>query len=147
MVKWLDDISPSVLDVGCGLHKTLSWLVGVDPRPQVTDMVGDAEELPVRARSTQAIVMRHSLEHVLDQTKAVKEWLRVLVPGGRVIIVLPDHGRIDTMDPRLSSGEHLHAYSRESFVSFISLFPELAIRTGGTVIEDWSFGFVLEKNL
>ena len=32
----------------------------------------------------------HSLEHVANPIKAVKDWVRVLKPGGQLILVLPD---------------------------------------------------------
>ena len=134
-------------DVGCGWNKTLPTMIGVDPLPS-TNLVGSAECLPITVdESVDLIVMRHSLEHVLNQVKAVKEWIRVLKVGGIVIVVLPDHGYIDTMDHRVGNGEHLHAYSGESFADFMVLFNrdlEFAV-SPVTVIPDWSFGAVLKK--
>ena len=133
-----------VVDVGCGSHKTLTTAVGVDVR-EVTDFKAPGDRLLfLQGNSVDAIISRHSLEHILDQVAAFREWIRVLEPGGKLIVVLPDHGFVDTMDPFLSSGEHVHAYSRESFTSFVQLFP-LKLETVETVIPEWSFGAVLTK--
>jgi SAM-dependent methyltransferase len=42
----------------------------------------------------------HSLEHIANPVKALKEWMRVVRPGGSIILVLPDGRR--TFDHRRS---------------------------------------------
>ena len=50
------------------------------------------------------------------------------------------------MSSVLSCGEHLHAYTRDSFFNLVSLFDNICINRFDTVIEGWSFGFVISKN-
>lgn len=131
-----------VYDLGCGSHKSIPSAIGMDIRA-VTDVQGSIDTLPFESKSADAIISRHSLEHVLDPAKAIKEWIRVLKPGGRMVIVLPDHGSINTIDPYYGNGEHLHAYTMESLSNFISLFPDIYIIKSEIVLSQWSFGAVI----
>lgn len=133
-----------IYDLGCGTNKTVPEAIGVDVRV-VTDVVASIDNLPFGDNTGNVIISRHSLEHVLDPVKTIREWLRVLKQDGRIIIVLPDHGSINTLDPYYSAGQHLHAYSMESFRNFISVFPELYIQYIGVVLDEWSFGVVLKR--
>jgi len=135
-----------IYDLGCGTFKTLPEATGIDIRPDVTDYCCDIHEIEFLGEGVADILIsKHSLEHLLDPAKALKEWLRILKPGGKMIIVLPDHEFINTIDPYYSAGQHLHAYTRESFKNFLSLFPELSVSKTETVLKDWSFGCVAYK--
>jgi SAM-dependent methyltransferase len=46
------------------------------------------------------VLSSHSLEHTANPVKALKEWIRVVKPGGPVIVVLPDYRH--TFDHRRS---------------------------------------------
>jgi SAM-dependent methyltransferase len=133
---------PIILDLGCGRHKTVPEAIGIDVEP-VTDRQGSLDDLRFKPRMVAVIISRHSLEHVLDPIKALREWRRVLQEDGKVIIVLPDHGVLDTMQPVLSAGFHLHAYSMESFRNLIEATRLFTIKKLEVVLEDWSFGSVL----
>ncbi len=39
------------------------------------------------------LLSSHNLEHVSNPVKALKEWIRVVKPGGAIIILLPDYRR------------------------------------------------------
>jgi SAM-dependent methyltransferase len=131
-----------VIDVGCGRNKTIVFACGVDTLP-VTDICASLDELPFPEDAADVIISRHSLEHVLDPIKALQEWRRVLGNRGRVIIVLPDHGVLDTMQFVLSGGVHLHAYSMDSFSRLVNSTGIFTIEKLEVVLEDWSFGAVL----
>ena len=133
-----------VYDMGCGAHKTVSYAIGVDIRP-VSDITASVDDVPVADEVADIIISRHSLEHMLDPIKTLQEWRRILRRRGRILIILPDHGSIDTMLPEYGNGEHLHAYTMESFATLISLFDGLEFMEIGAVLEDWSFGAVLKK--
>ena len=51
---------------------------------------GDAEALPYPDASFEIVTCLGSLEHFLDPPKALEEMRRVLVPGGRAIVVVPN---------------------------------------------------------
>lgn len=141
-----------VLDVGCGRHKTDPSFIGMDIDP-VADVYASADKLPREDKSADAIISRHSIEHLIDTVALMKEWHRVLKPGGAVIFVLPDHEFINTMQHVLAHEQHLHAFTRASFSNLISellmvdgLQSLFAINVVETVVPDWSFGGVLIAN-
>jgi ubiquinone/menaquinone biosynthesis C-methylase UbiE len=123
----------------------LDKAIGVDLKP-IADLVASIDDLPmVDDGSVDVIISRHSLEHILDSVKTLKEWRRILKSGGIIILVLPDHGSIDTMDMILSGGVHLHAFTMDSLKNLLSFFPELIITKIEPVIDGWSFGAIIKK--
>jgi SAM-dependent methyltransferase len=92
-----------VLDVGCGRKPYASLFcpyatsyVGVDPvdNPRA-ELRGSVEALPLEDRSFDVVLCNQVLEHCDDPAQAVRELMRVTVPGGRVLAsthgVMPYH--------------------------------------------------------
>ena len=141
----IKDTDLVVYDLGCGRHKTIPRAIGVDIK-RVTDIRASIDCLPmIKSDSVDAIISRHSLEHLIDPVKALREWHRILKPFGRAILVLPDHEFIDTMDFQLSSGVHLHAYTRASLANLVNALGMFVIEEIATVISGWTFGMVIQK--
>jgi len=80
------------LDLGCGQTKRGPEYVGVDALDgPAVDIVGDVQEV-LRAlanESVEEIYASHFLEHVDDLEGLVDEFERVLVPSGRLQVVVP----------------------------------------------------------
>jgi ubiquinone/menaquinone biosynthesis C-methylase UbiE len=96
-----------LLDVGCGTgaasraaaHTTES-VVGVDLSPQMVRQavrladgveavhfaMADAEDLPFRDEAFTAVLCSNSFHHYPDPSRAVREMVRVLEHGGRLVI-------------------------------------------------------------
>lgn len=130
-----------IYDLGCGKHKTLDRAIGVDIIPG-SDIVSSIDNLPmIQSNSVDTIISRHSLEHLADTEKALKEWRRILKSTGKIIIILPDDEVINTLDPILSGGMHLQTFTKDSFRSV----PGLNVDSIETVVEGWSFGVILKK--
>ena len=51
---------------------------------------GDAYSLPFQGESFDEVILEEIIEHFEDQGKAIEEMLRVLRPGGRVILSTPN---------------------------------------------------------
>ncbi|MFA5358066.1 MAG: methyltransferase domain-containing protein [archaeon] len=80
------------LEIGCG-EKPREGYIHFDVRKlKGVDFVGDAKKLPFENNSFEEIYSRFFLEHLPrnDAKKALKEMLRVLSPGGRVEIIVPN---------------------------------------------------------
>lgn len=96
----------SVLDVGCGLglyvrqlraHTSDVWGVDIDPekvaeasRTLPNIRLAPAEKLPFRAGTFDVVLSHEVLEHVDDDRRAVEEAVRVLKPGGRLVVFAPN---------------------------------------------------------
>lgn len=143
--RLLEQDGSVIYDLGCGKNKTVEMAIGMDINP-VTDLVGSIDDLfSIPSYSADVVISRHSLEHMIDPVLALLEWTRILKEEGKIIIVLPDHEKIDTMDMMLSAGKHLHAFTMDSFASLVSMIPGIEIKELRPVVKGWSFGAVLKK--
>ena len=53
--------------------------------------ISEATELnSIADNSYDFILSSHSLEHTANPIKALKEWVRILKPDGKIVIILPD---------------------------------------------------------
>lgn len=132
-----------VLDLGCGRHKTLPDIIGIDlrPSPALPHLLADVTALPIDFGTVDLMVCRHVFEHLLDPILALRHWSTLLTAGGRIFFVLPDHAAINTMDPMYSGPtfEHLHAYTRESFARLVEEVGDFSVVGCGPLIDRWSF--------
>ena len=80
------------LHLGCGENHFKGY-INIDWRKTgATDMVCNIRKLPYSNNSVEVIETYHAIEHLPrhDLPKALKEWFRVLIRGGRLIIECPD---------------------------------------------------------
>jgi ubiquinone/menaquinone biosynthesis C-methylase UbiE len=78
------------------------------------------------------------IEHVADTARWLSEVRRVLVPGGRLLLTTPAHGRaaialrgVERYSEPL--GDHLHLYTRRSLRGLLADFgfSDLEVRSSG----------------
>lgn len=97
--------SPVIVDVGCGTGATAALLqrygmvVGVDISPLALGwsrlrglknlLLCSAETLPIVSDSVDVIVATDILEHMDDDVAVLREFHRVLKPGGYVVVTVP----------------------------------------------------------
>jgi SAM-dependent methyltransferase len=74
--------------------------LGLSVRP------GDAESLDVEPASFDWVRFDHVLEHTRDPYRALQNARRALVPGGRVIVAVPDCSGL----PAWTCGQHWHGW-------------------------------------
>lgn len=96
-----------VLDLGCGRGYWLAWMraegmspVGVEPDPRVRAgaahapvVVGDGARIPLRDSSVGLVWCIHVLHHLSDPAQVLSEVVRVLRPGGHLLLAetVEDH--------------------------------------------------------
>lgn len=114
-----------ILDLGCGNNKTLPEAIGLDmiPKDEVigslngnptsaADVNADVSEpLPFANGSVDVIIARHVLEHLMDTTLVITQWKNVLKRGGKLIIAVPNNGRILSVPMNY---EHVHGWNPEA---------------------------------
>jgi SAM-dependent methyltransferase len=78
------------LHLGCGTVHLEGW-VNVDADPDThPDLVADVRELPYANDAADSLLACHLLEHFAHDDPVLEEWHRVLRPGGRIVVIVPD---------------------------------------------------------
>jgi SAM-dependent methyltransferase len=149
-----------VLDLGCGAGRFVAALrdhgceaIGVDvaaaalerARRNVPEgdfrLLGDDGSVPLEHRSVDLVWCSEVLEHVADTGGLLVEARRVLKAGGRLLVTVPFHGRVQAalisltrfethFDP---GGEHLRFYTRRSLAATLAGagFDDVRVRAEG----------------
>jgi ubiquinone/menaquinone biosynthesis C-methylase UbiE len=151
-----------VLDLGCGQGDLTAVLAEAGARPLGVD-VADAPlrrarhrhpelsfelapidgPLPFADGTFDVVWASEVIEHVADTARWLSEVRRVLVPGGRLLVTTPNHGRlglamhgIDHYSEPL--GDHLHLYSAGSLRTLLAEFDftqiEITRRAGPPLV-------------
>jgi len=85
------------LHLACG-KKRLPGFTHVDIRPEVEpDVVADISDMPMfKDNTADVIYLCHGLEHFTPKEvpKVLREWHRILRPGGWLYLAVPDFGAI-----------------------------------------------------
>jgi SAM-dependent methyltransferase len=144
----LESVKPGdrALDLGCGAGDFTAMLAEAGALPLGVDV---AEAALARARARHAelefrltriegplpladnvfelVWSSEVIEHVADTARWLSEVRRVLVPGGRLLLTTPNHGRVQVAlqgIERFSEplGDHLHLYTRRSLTELLAEF-------------------------
>ena len=110
---------PLKLHLGCG-NKRFEGYINIDWRKTgATDLVCDIRNLPYNDNSVDLIETYHIIEHLprRELPKALREWRRVLIPGGKLIIECPDFDKnlqdyLKNINPEM---QLLYIYGRQRF--------------------------------
>ena len=117
------------LDIGCGPCKAFPHFIGVDNRsdsrlfgihmnPDLT--VPDATKLPQFAScSHDFIFSSHMLEHVEDTKACLKEWWRIVKPGGHLCLYLPHKDYYPNIGKDGSNPDHKHDFLPQDIIDIM----------------------------
>lgn len=150
--QWMDKVEKIIerpgkkLHIGCG---DIYWdtHTNIDLYSEKADIKADALNLPIESDSYDLAESHHLIEHLYksDAEKALKEWCRVLKPGGYIFLSCPDiNAAFETMKDTLwdnamhcvYGGEepgmkHHYGYSRESLKQALEVagFTNVEVKT------------------
>jgi SAM-dependent methyltransferase len=153
----LGEVRPGerVLDLGCGAGRFVAALreagvdvVGVElagaalERARANAPGTDDGSLPLEHASIDLVWCSEVLEHVPDTAHLLLEVRRVLRPGGRLLVTVPDHRRLRTALIALTRfeahfdplGQHVRFYTRRSLAATLEHagFEDVRVRPGLT---------------
>lgn len=82
---------PRRLNIGSGSHRAPGY-ISVDRYDKHADVNADAACLPYANESIAEIMTSHMVEHLRPEhfRRALREWMRVLHPGGKLMIRCPN---------------------------------------------------------
>lgn len=97
MMVNLDEFNSELkfIELGAGVIPMSSWIETVTSTDVVEsthlDGVLDATQLELKDNSVSGLFLQNTFHHIPDPAAFFSEALRVLVPGGRIVIVDPNH--------------------------------------------------------
>jgi arsenite methyltransferase len=122
---------PGGLALGVDISEPmLARAVGAEVGPQIGFLRADAQRLPLRDNTVDAVVSIAVLQLVPDPVAALAEMARVLRPGGRLAVMVPTAGRAARLLRKLPNAG-------------VYMFGEDEL---GDILEDHGFASVRTKN-
>lgn len=140
------------LEIGAGLipycsRSNTTFLdknFGIKEATENADIIADAWEIPRPDESFNFVFSSHVLEHMPNAIRALKEWIRVLKPGGVVFTMLPHAERtIDKHRPVTSLVHLIQDYENGIGHEDRTHFGEM--KTGWSKLEDFDNGESFER--
>jgi GT2 family glycosyltransferase len=83
-----------------------------------SDITADATSIPLDTGTIDFVLARHLFEHILDPIACLEEWRRLLKPGGKIILVCPNHGTGNSM---IIDYTHVHGYTSDSLRNLLRI--------------------------
>ena len=119
-----------VLDIGCGAYKCFPHFIGVDNGHHWgrmgVDVLCDATKLDLFAgQSVDTVYSSHLLEHIhYDKVPEVlREWCRLLKPGGHLILYLPDENQYPKVGSEFANPDHKWNVNYDKVLAAMELVP------------------------
>ncbi|OFZ27261.1 MAG: hypothetical protein A2381_16290 [Bdellovibrionales bacterium RIFOXYB1_FULL_37_110] len=94
-------------------------------KDSIAKVLFNALDIPYQNHSFSFVLSEHTLEHITNPIKALKEWMRVLKPGGVIILILPHYKRNnDIHRPRTTLAHCIEDYGRNVSANDSTHFEE-----------------------
>lgn len=137
-----------ILDFGCGNGLLIKHMLKINPKSKYTGIdvskkiisvnkkmmkkihffhVDDGEKFPIKKNSFDFIISTDVIEHVYNTEFTVLELIRVLKPGGKLLITTPYHGTLKNIVISLTSfeiifdptGAHIRFFTKKSLTTLL----------------------------
>jgi len=141
------------LDLGCGASKIKPDVIGIDDcDKRVANILGDITDLSRFATGVfDFIFSSHALEDIQDTKSTLTEWLRVIKPGGYLVLYCPDKQYYYNLDDPRHNQRHKHDFYWWDVAKIINEINEdtelIHYNRIGPVYEtgEWSWELVVRK--
>lgn len=84
--------------------------------PATVHLVANGDDLPFKDNTLDYVLSSHNIEHYFDPVQALKEWWRVIKPGGYIVVIVPHKDRTFDRDRDETALEELMARHRGEIV-------------------------------
>lgn len=147
------------IDVGYGGDPIIDSAISVDmPQPYThlgehpLNLGGDARELKwFDDNVLDYVYSSHCLEDFEDTESLLREWLRVLRPKGRLVLLLPDQKRYEEYCRKVGAepnpGHKIKKFGLLYIKQVLKKFPYVEILAEKDFLEEYNFYIVLQKKL
>jgi SAM-dependent methyltransferase len=126
------DLTPAMIEQARALQSQLGL-------SNLEWQIGDVAALPFATDRFSAVLTRYSLHHVLDPQQVLSEMVRVVKPGGRVvvadIVLPPEEGRAYDSMERLRDPSHVRVLSNAELGNSMASAGLIDIRWDGYLFE------------
>ncbi|HZY94839.1 MAG TPA: class I SAM-dependent methyltransferase [Candidatus Bathyarchaeia archaeon] len=116
------------VDIGCGLNKIHAAAIGIDKKLSSSDF-GYPFGAQVRAdgsnlswfssKSLDYVFSSHCLEHFHDAAGVLGEWIRVIRPGGYLVLIMPHKQRYPNVGTPGANTDHKHDYDPDDIAKLV----------------------------
>jgi SAM-dependent methyltransferase len=125
-----DSVVPWAIGFDLPVDEFNTYCAGYAPRGPI-QLRGHADKLPFETGSLDFVYSSHLLEDYLDWTPVLTEWVRVLKPGGLLIVLVPDKA---LWAKAIEGGQTPNCFhTHESHVGELSTYAD---KLGLRVLED-----------
>jgi demethylmenaquinone methyltransferase/2-methoxy-6-polyprenyl-1,4-benzoquinol methylase len=111
-------------------------------RSALAPVRGGSEALPFADNSFERVIMVDALHHVIDQAASAREMLRVLKPGGRIVIQEPD---IQSFGVKMIAAAEKLLLMRSHFLEAVSIARLFLPASAKIQLENSNAWVVVEK--
>lgn len=136
-----------VFDLGCGEEKVTPFAVGIDLFGKSADLRLDLSHpnaLYLFADDiADAVFSSHCLEHFHNTASILKEWWRIVKPGGYLILYLPHRD----LYPADENPDHKHQFIPEDIINILDGFAsyKLIVNQTHQEMDEYSFELIMQK--
>lgn len=135
------------LDLGCGFSKIRTEAIGIDLYSPTADMNADARNLECYPSGHfNYVFSSHLLEEIENTEATLREWLRILKPGGNLVLYQADRDKYYPFgDPRCNKA-HRHHFKKEELWAILEKIDGVKLlHSQDPVGNEWSFELVAQK--